>query len=458
MIYLLIFIFILFIIFIIHKEDIKIIFIFISEIFFPSSKKERLLILLNKISKIPVYKNKIYNISDVNIDNCEEKLKSIVPITKKELCRDIENSISGYEIKTEIKTDEIFKHLKSVYSHYYVKNDNKYVVITSSGTTGEMGIFINDWDSWIRTQAILFINIFYDNIYLFIPKIKITMLFVLTIDGHFMSRKIAVPPLTMFFINVVVLSMFDPCLTDKINKLKPDILHSYPTLLDEILPDIDINPIIITTGSEHLSDTLRCKLQEKFENTKIIETYGTSECVFMASSCKYNKLHLSDKCIIELVDEHNNIITDDDISSDHILVTNLVNTFQPLVRYKLNDSLQYTHCMCSSKSKAIIVDGRVDDFMYFIDIFGKKHKHSPISIETIFIRIPERFIYQIVHYKQNCLNIFISADNFNDVKELVKNSMDDYIDNFFLNITYSIYEQTIERNKNGKIKQIISLI
>ena len=76
---------------------------------------------------------------------------------------------------------------------------------------------------------------------------------------------------------------------EKINDIKPDILHTYPSVLDEIIDDLDNGIKIITTGSESISDSLKEKIKKK--TSKLIETYGSTECVFMASSCNNQILH-----------------------------------------------------------------------------------------------------------------------------------------------------------------------
>jgi len=270
--------------------DFNTLHIIFNQLFSNTSKQEHLKNILNIAKNIPLYSEKIDNTNPITIYNCEEIFKNVIPTTKSDFMKDISNTLRDNNLSKE----EIFSHLKDEYVHTYINKYGKYIISTTSGTSGEMGIFINDWDSWVKTQSILFLNMFYDNIFLFFPSLKIKMVFVVATEGHFMTKKLSVPCFNIFFFDVLVLSMFDKNLVEKINIFNPDILHSYPSLLEEIYYNLKINPKIITTGSESLSYNLKLKLQENFQNAKIISTYGSSECVFMATSCKYGNLHISD--------------------------------------------------------------------------------------------------------------------------------------------------------------------
>jgi len=159
-----------------------------------------------------------------------------------------------------------------------------------------------------------------------------------------------------------------------------------------------------------------------------------------------------------LVDKQGKIIEDENIESSYILITNLINTYQPILRYKLNDSLEYIQCFCGSHKKAILVHGRIDDFIFFIDIYGVTKKYSPITIECIFINIPEIFTFQIIHYKQNCLEIFLDSNNFDYLKKLAIINLNNFMNENNLILFYNIFYKKIERNKSGKFKQIVNLV
>ena len=72
-----------------------------------------------------------------------------------------------------------------------------------------------------------------------------------------------------------------------------------------------------------------------------MNSYGASEGLVGSTSPDDSTLTFaSDCCIVELVDEHNAPVPPG-TTSDAILVTNLCNTVQPLIRYRLED--RFTH-------------------------------------------------------------------------------------------------------------------
>jgi phenylacetate-coenzyme A ligase PaaK-like adenylate-forming protein len=409
------------------KINITELYIFTSEIFFKKTVKDKLQVLLNQ--------RKFYS-------------------NKNEIMKDLDNSSNS--------------------SINHKTNGRDLIFSKTSGTSGQIGAFINDRESWIRSQAILFTDIFYPYLFdlltsLFVPNnislsllnnYSIKMLFVI-LEGEFMTYQMSKPVFNLPFISSKVISSLTEKeeLIRKINEENPQILHIYPSILEDIFDELNIQPILIITGSEHLSYSLRQKLEKKFTNTKIIETYGSTECVFMGVSCEKGNIHLNNvDCIIELVDKNNNIITDYNVISDHILLTNLINTYQPLVKYKLEDSLEYIECNCNKNRKAVKIHGRSDDVLYFIDIYGIKQKHTPIAIESIFIKLLTftSFTYQIIHRYQNYLEIIINGKNL--LRTELTNSLDNYFTESQILIRYVI-KYNCERIVTGnKIKQVINLV
>ncbi len=419
---------ILIIVILYFREEIDILLVFFREIFYTESKDVRLKRVLEAARNIPFYKDKKY-------------------VTKKEFMENIEKVVPVNTLTKE----KIYTHLKTADMYY-----KDYVICTTSGTSGQMGIFINDKKSWIKMQSVLFSKLFYPYIFDFLPCVNITVVFVVADNGHFMTRKIAIPVIKTFFVNVIILSIFDENLLKKINSYSPQILHMYPSNLENIYSQLTISPKIITTGSEKLSSNLRKKLSVKFPKSRIIETYGCSECVLIGSSCKFGNIHLhEDVCIVEAV-KNNEIIEEKYIKSDKIYITNLINEFSPIIRYELNDCIEYIDCFCGKEGKAILVHGREDDTLELIDIYGKTNKHFPISIETIFVSIPYFFTYQVINENQNYLKIIVNCER--EIEEQLSIKISENIENYFklYNIIYKIFFHIpFILGKSGKMRQII---
>jgi phenylacetate-coenzyme A ligase PaaK-like adenylate-forming protein len=274
------------------------------------------------------------------------------------------------------------------------------------------------------------------------------VVFVVADNGHFMTRKIAEPVLRIPFVSVNILSIFEEDLDEKINKIKPQILHIYPSHLEDILGDLEINPVIITTGSERLNKKLRKRVEEKFKCI-VIETYGCSECVLIASSCKLGNLHVhEDICILEEI-------------KGKTYLTNLINDFSPIYRYEMTDEIEYIDCLCGEKGQAIVVSGRSDDILYFVDVFGRRRKENPISLEVLLLSIAFPFSYQLIHTSQNYLLIYIKCrkEDYNSIQDMLEKNLLSYFESKLIDIKIQIeYNANFVKGKNGKRKQILNKI
>lgn len=436
----------LLLIIVLYYIKIRDVYIFTKEVLYSSSnnKLEELL----KIAKtIPYYKYKIK-------DNFDE----IEPTTKSDIINNLELTILPYTLYEW----EIREHISNDFKLYLEKNNNKYVISTTSGTTGEVGIFINDYTSWIKVQAILFNEFFYNNIpkFIFNMSAVIKIVFITYTNCHCMTRKICEPFIKTININILIIDANDNLISEKINNFKPHIMHVYPCIIDQILYKIDIpDPISITTGTERLSLIIRRKLENKFNSTRIIETYGCTECPLIGSSCNHGNIHVNDNCILELVDKNNNIIKDKYVISDHILITNLINTYQPIIRYVISDSVQYIDCPCRSNRTAIKIHGRTDDNIYMIDKNDNIIKITPLMLESLLVTIPYQFTYQIVQEKLNYLIIYVITLHQDILSCMIKDVLNECIDTFNLKgFEYDIIFTDKLNQDSKKFKQIISKV
>ena len=111
------------------------------------------------------------------------------------------------------------------------------------------------------------------------------------------------------------------------------------------------------------------------------DSYGAMECYLMATSCRMSgHLHLmSHLCIIEIVDLNNKPVPPGQYG-EKILLTNLFNFTQPIIRYEMEDVLGYANqnCACGSPWPTLLpVQGRSKDFFYFKKPDGGYEKFLP---------------------------------------------------------------------------------
>lgn len=335
------------------------------------------------------------------------------------------------------------------------------IVVKTSGTSGNVVAIHYTFETFQKTQFIVGKTILQSFILKWFTihnrRIKIAFLIY---TGDTMTHQLAksLPVLSRLILDIKIISFQDPDVIKKLENYQPDVIMSYPSFLDTILDKVKISPSLVITGSELLSQKTKKRIRNTFLKADIIETYGCTECPFIAVSCNKGNLHLNeDYCSIELVDHNNQILPwKVGVLSHRILLTNYVNTHQPIIRYLLDDSIEILPpCPCGNKKKTIKVHGRADDVFFLYNLSNKLDKILPISLETcIFLELP-LISYQIIHARQNFLIINYISDH--NITNLIMNKVEEFFINY--NIHYQINRvNEIERTKGGKVRQIISLI
>jgi phenylacetate-coenzyme A ligase PaaK-like adenylate-forming protein len=406
----------------------------------------------------------------------EGHLEDVLPITKEEYLARLDETVAD----SDVNRDELELWVRDGARAGTLLND-KYLVAMTSGTTGQVGIFLNDIDSWARTRGVLFARIFRDrmrvtDIVRSVRPKRFRMAFIVASGGHYMSWLLAqrVPRAGAMLLESRVFSveMPVPAMARQLAALQPDVLHSYPTVLEllaheQLRGELRIDPEVITTGSETLSRSCRAVVAEAWPRAILVETYAATECVPMAAACRFGNLHVNeDACVLEPIDEHGRPVAPGE-RGDRVLLTNLLNTAQPLLRYELTDQVELDArpCECGSPFVRLRVFGRTDDTFFLRDPSGAWQAHPPIPLELVFLQVPGLLQYQLVHERQNELRVFFVAEpgaRGQQVAGVIDAQLSRYLGDHGLlsSVSFSI-EQTgrIERPATSrKIRQIKSVV
>lgn len=335
-------------------------------------------------------------------------LAQIQPITKAEMMTRFEDSICG----GDLTLDEIAAFVQQPGSAGKPLR-GKYIVATTSGTTGQVGYFVSDADAFARMNGALFARVLR---YRLVPKEilrfcfgrRYRMAMTIATEGHFITRLLAGfrPLLTRALVDLRAFSILARLeeTIHNLNLYRPHYVHGYPTFLEVLAHErmfgrLNIDPEFISLGSEPVSTSARQAIARAFPRAQIVETYGATECLTLANQCSAGRLHVNeDIAILEPVDAVGRPVPVGQ-RSDKVYVTNLINRAQPLLRYELNDSVTILDddCPCRSPMTSIRVDGRADDTIHLPDETGRITVHPPIVLETLFLGVPGLRQYQLVH-------------------------------------------------------------
>jgi phenylacetate-CoA ligase len=364
----------------------------------------------------------------------------------------------------------------------------KYLVATTSGTSGQIGVFVDEVSGWARHRAILFARMFQGLLtpegFALLARRRYRLGFVVAVGGHWLTAILAsrVPKIGQAFADSRVIPIDAPLarVVDELNAFKPLLLHSYPTFLEVLAAEkrrgtLRIEPEIITAGSEPTTQACREAVRAAFPAARFVETYASTECLAMATACPRGVLHVNeDACILEAVDDELNPVPFGQVAQ-RVLVTNLLNTVQPLLRYELTDSvvLDDKPCACGSPFLVIRVQGRTDDTFFLLDgpadaASTRAQAHPPIPMEVSLLGVPGLLQYQLVHEAQNRLRLGFVVDstpagqNAGQVARVLEERMSRYLGEHGLldHVTYVVEQvDAIERHaRSRKLRQITSRV
>lgn len=194
-------------------------------------------------------------------------------------------------------------------------------------------------------------------------------------------------------------------LVHSLNAFQPDFLVAYASIeallaCEQLEGRLSIHPRVISTTSEVRTEDMEQKIREAWEVIPF-NNYGMTEAgIVFGSDCPFHHgVHVfEDLVIVEVVDEHNRAVADG--SPGHkLLITNLFNKTQPLIRYEVSDmiTLSQETCPCGRPLRLIAkMEGRSDDIIYLKSLGGAVIPIHPIHFHSALGMFPEIKQYQII--------------------------------------------------------------
>ncbi len=351
--------------------------------------------------------------------------------------------------------------------------DDRCLVTTTSGTTGEVGVFVCDVASFARLRATVFARIFRGQLkpegFALLARRRYRMTFVVAVGGHTMTSVLALrlPKAGRAVADVRVLSIDDPlpAIVASLNEAPPLLLHSYATILEVLAHEqrrgrLRIAPEIITAGSEPLTPQARAAIGAAFPNAQLVETWGATEHVALATSCVLGHLHINeDAAVIEAVDDDDRPVAAG-TWSERVLVTNLLNHTQPVLRYRLDDRVRVDDgvCACGSPFRRVEIVGRTDDVVFLDDGSGTFQAHTPIPWEIALLHVPGLLQFALVHEEQNRLRLSIVVEDgaaAQDVADVVCARFERYLQEHGLEQAVSfVVEETASLSRHVRSKKL----
>ena len=272
----------------------------------------------------------------------------------------------------------------------------RYFACTSSGTTGHPGLFVHDPDAvaCYRAQGVRAFGSALDAgrllaLLLAMLRRRGRTAVVVGTGGHFAgvvwleSERRRSRGRHRAYRLVSVQQPLEP-LVQELNDFDPALLVGYPSALELLAEEQDagrlhIRPVMVESSGESLGDRARLAAALGGE---VHNVYAASEFSPIALDCPRGWLHVnSDWVILEPVEEDYRP-TPAGEPSHTVLLTNLANRVQPLIRYDLGDSVvaKPGPCECGNPLPAIRVAGRHDDVLHLDNASGRTVSVLPLAI------------------------------------------------------------------------------
>ncbi len=345
----------------------------------------------------------------------------------------------------------------------------RHLAVTTSGTTGTPGIFITD-DRTLRVTNALALRMLGDWLSgrdawrIVTGGARVAML--MATGAHHASAVAAARLQKRLGKKLLVLSVHMPVseLVAQLNRFQPALMAPYASLASQLAAEqgagrLQIRPALMTLSAEGLPVNEYDRIASIF-GAKVGNSYAASECMFMSYDCSERWLHVNaDWVIVEPV-KADYTATRLGERSHTVLITNLANRTQPIIRYDLGDSVlqRPDPCPCGNPLPAIRATGRTADVLTFTSARGDHVRVPHLAFGSDVSGVEQ---FQIVQVTPGALRVRLLLEPVAN-RDKVWNSVIDEIDRVLR--SHGVSDVRIERadeppeqGAGGKFREIIPL-
>lgn len=245
-------------------------------------------------------------------------------------------------------------------------------MLTTSGSTGQRGLFLFSPSEWLDVLAISTRPLLWAGVK---PKLfrRQRIAVVGSSSPWHYSAKVGLSLRSRFF-SVLQLDAGAAIdmLVERLNEWQPDLLTTYPSVLRSLAEAqldsrLRIKPQTIFSVAEVFTAQDQQRVREAF-GISGRDIYGATEHSPITLECPARRRHLlEDSAAIEIVDEQGRHVPPGTLGS-RVLLTVLHRRTQPLIRYELSDMLRLsnTKCECGRPFRVVEeIEGRQQNVLEF---------------------------------------------------------------------------------------------
>ena len=278
---------------------------------------------------------------------------------------------------------------------------DRYRVMLTSGSSGRPGLFVYDPAGWRSTCAQLLRISGWAGLRPSLPRQRLAALGGAA-PSH-VSRQVAAT-MAVGLHRVLSLPVTLPLaqLVEALNQFQPTYLHVYPSVAMWLADQqqagrLQLAPQMMVTIAELRTPEMTQRLQQAF-GVHPFDAYGCTEGLWGAECEHHQGIHLfEDRTLVENVDADGQPVPAGEPGS-RLLVTNLYNLVQPLLRLEVTDlvTLDPDPCPCGrSLVRAAAIHGRSDDLLSLPARDGGRVAVHPLQF-ALLTRDPQVREFQVV--------------------------------------------------------------
>jgi phenylacetate-CoA ligase len=417
--------------------------------------------LLTHVLKYSIFYQSYYKQHGITLDNSENiSVTDLPPITKELMMDHYDDFVCDRFLKRE-NIEEFLSYSKDPREKYH----NIYTVIHTSGSSGAISLFVYGPDEWAVIKALAVARVIKPPLHFF-RRIKVS--FIGATDGHYAGVSLA-SEVPRVFGRFLPLSINSPLKTidQQSNAFHPDVLSGYSSGIhllsqEQLKGNIAIRPERIICTSDPLTLEMRHTIKQAF-GREPVNFYAGSESLAMAVQCERHKnLHLfTDWHIFEAVDDDLRPVAAG--TPGNLLLTNLYNYTQPLIRYQMHDEVVIDEHPCGCRLPFPTIRnlaGRQEDFLWFDTAEGKLDYLHPIVLVELFVAGLKKF--QVIQTQRNeiLMKVIINGDQ-ETVLAAIRQRINEILRGKKIDKTVKLNLEVVEYipndPKTGKYKLIIPL-
>jgi phenylacetate-coenzyme A ligase PaaK-like adenylate-forming protein len=277
-----------------------------------------------------------------------------------------------------------------------------HLVVATSGSTGAPAVFVYSGPEMASAVAGLMRTIILFGVTPETRLVGIGAPSARHISRHLVAGLLAGRPSTAPRLSVTTPM---PELVAALNEYQPEAFPTNASMAgllaeEQLAGRLRIAPRIVACTGETLTADMRVRIRAAW-GIEPHELYATTEAGVLAStSTRQAGLHLwEDHALIEVVDATGAPVPPG-VPGHRVLVTNLVNRVQPLIRYELSDSVTLAGGPDPAGwplRRLIAIEGRSDDIIELPTVDGGTVAVHPLHLRAPFVGFPDVVQYQVVH-------------------------------------------------------------